>query len=149
MSTDSEKVPVQGLPPIDAPKSDPDADVGEGEEMQEPNKAEAYLRGVAKGEIPFSAVKGRHNVKLGDYAFAIANHLAHTLGQERKKVITLALCHYARSLTSAPIVSQHDVAMLTQGMQLVVQDLAHEVGEFTQLALSVAEQEETAGKIDN
>lgn len=105
----------------------------------------AFLRNVAEGREPFSTTKGNHNVKLSDYGHAAASHLGHVLGMNRKEVITLALCHYGRALTNAPIVTQQDLATLTKGMQFVVQELTLEVAEFSQLALAVADQEAVAG----
>ena len=121
------------------------ADEDEGSEAEH-KKAVALLREVAAaGKVRFSATKGNRGVKLSDYAHATATHLCHVLGMNRKEVITLALCHYARALTSAPVVTQHDLAMLTKGMQFVVADLTLEVAEMSKLALAVADQESVLG----
>lgn len=110
-------------------------------------KCEEYINDVATGKIPFSLLKGQVSGRYSEYAYNLSGYLSHTLGMTRKEVVTLALCHYARALTSAPIVVQHDLAMLTQGMQLCLTDLTQEVAEMSMLALSVADQEEIAGAV--
>ena len=129
------------VPGVD-PGVSPVSEVTDEKEVQE---WASYLRKVAKGGEPFSAIGGNRPVKVSEYGYAAASHLAHLLGMSRKEVITLALCHYARALTSAPVVTQHDLAMLTKGMQFVVQDLTLEVAEMSKLALAVADQESVLG----
>lgn len=118
-----------------------DKDIGEADRQ----KFEKYLNDVATGKIPFAIRQGRRPARYSEYAYNLSGYLSHTLGMTRTEVVTLALCHYARALTSAPIVVQHDLAMLTQGLQMCVTDLTHEVAEMSMLALQVADQEEIAG----
>ncbi|MDO8587629.1 MAG: hypothetical protein Q7T82_11380 [Armatimonadota bacterium] len=107
---------------------------------------EAYLQQVARGETPFSATEGDNaSVKLSMYARALTGHLSRLLSMEKKEVVTLALCHYARCLIHAPTVSLNDLGVQTQGLQLSVQDLVLEVMEFNELTVAVANQEAVSG----
>ena len=108
-------------------------------------KAAAYVRDVANGVIEFDPAKGFPQVRVSDYAFYLSTHLAAVLGMSRKEVMTLALCHYARNLTSAHVTSQNSVALLAKGMQFVVQDLTLEVADYNTLALEIANREAVAG----
>lgn len=107
--------------------------------------AAAFLKDVADGTIPFKPTEGNVPIRVSDYSYHLATHLAGVLKTNRKEVITLALCHYARALTSPHVTTLNDLAMLTKGMQFVVQDLTMEVAEFSKLALEIANQEAIAG----
>ena len=106
---------------------------------------EAYLTRIATGAIPYDPMKGEASLKVSTYGKALLGHLSRLLNMDQKEVMTLALCHYARCLTSAPISSLNDLGVQTQGLQLSVQDLVLEVMEFNELAVSVSNQEAIAG----
>lgn len=108
-------------------------------------KALAFLHDVDAGKIPFDPAKGAFSIRVSEYSYKLATHLTSVLGLSRKEIITLALCHYARALTSAHVTTQNDLALLTKGMQFVVQDLTMEVAEFNRLAIEVANQEAVSG----
>ena len=105
----------------------------------------AYLERIATGAIPYDPRKGEVSVKVSLYGKALLGHLATLLNMDKKEVMTLALCHYARCLTSAPISSLNDLGVQTQGLQLSVQDLVLEFMEFNELAGAVSNQEAIAG----
>ncbi|MDO8587587.1 MAG: hypothetical protein Q7T82_11165 [Armatimonadota bacterium] len=109
---------------------------------------EAYLRGVASGDRPFDVKAGDTSVKVSDYTQAVLGHLSRLLKKEKKEIITLAVCHFGRSLTATPLTSLNDLGVQTQGLQLSIQNLVLEVMEFDQLAVSVANQEASASPPD-
>jgi hypothetical protein len=108
-------------------------------------EAAAFLLDVAEGRRPFELTKGNASLTVSNYAYHAVTHLAGVLGTTRKEAVTLALCYYIRALTGPQISAQNDLAMLTSGLQFVVQDLAQEVAEFNALAVSIANQEAVAG----
>lgn len=108
-------------------------------------KAAAHIKDVADGVVPFEPTKGNVPIRISDYGYSVATHLGGALGKNRKEVITLALCHYARALTSPQVTTLNDLALLTKGLQFVVQDMTMEVAEFNSLSVKIANQEATAG----
>lgn len=108
--------------------------------------ARMLLEEVANGRVPFDLRAGNEPIKACSYAYALATVLADTLGTNRKRVLLLALCYYARALTSAPVSTQNDLTLLLRGLQFTVQDLNFEVAETTALYLAISDQEAIAGR---
>jgi len=104
-----------------------------------------FVRDVAERKVPFDPTEGNHSIKTSDYGYHLATHLAGLLQTNRKEVITLALCHYSQAMTAAHVTSLNDLALLTQGLQVVIQDMAMEVAEHNRLALEIANQEVISG----
>lgn len=108
----------------------------------------AYLQKIASGAIPFEPSAGHVSAKVSYYTKALTAHLSRLLNLDQKEVMTLAMTHYVRSLTDTPLTSLNDLGVLTQGMQLSLQDLTLEVMEYNELAVSVANQEAISGIAD-
>lgn len=95
----------------------------------------------ALGELPYDPHKGLHSYRVGTTTHEALIYLQLLTGQNRKTILSIAVMEYLRMIISRPITSQNDMALFTQGLQFAVHDLALELQVFSELALSVAEQE--------
>lgn len=137
------ETPIES-PHISDPLLDEDGD-GKDQPAGAPNVRVQDLRlkfeKIAKGEIPYEPTKGRHSYKISNQANDMLIYLQLLTGHNRKEIITLAVMEYIRFLTSRAITSQNDLALLTQGLQYALHDLALETQAFSELAVQVADQE--------